>query len=80
LLGQKKLAEAEPLLLDGYQGMKEREAAIPGQGATRIPEALERLVRLYEAKGNETEAAAWRSKLEAALAEQGKPDEKGGGG
>jgi hypothetical protein len=80
LLGQNKLAEAEPLLLDGYQGMKEREAAIPPQAATRIPEALERLVRLYEAKGNETEAAAWRSKLEAALAEQAKPDANGGGG
>jgi hypothetical protein len=34
-----------------------------------IPDALERLVRLYEAKGNEPEAAAWRSKLEAARAE-----------
>jgi len=69
LLGQNKLAEAEPLLLDGYRGMKEREAAIPPQGKIRIAEALERLVRLYEAKGNETEAAAWRSKLEAARSE-----------
>src|SRR5262249_31518083 len=57
LLGQKKIPEAEPLLLDGYLGMKEREAGIPPQGATRMPEALERLVRLYEAKGNATEAA-----------------------
>jgi hypothetical protein len=73
LLGQNKLAEAEPLLLDGYRGMKEREAAIPAQARPRIPEALERLVRLYEAKGNETEAAPWRSKLEGARAEQGKP-------
>jgi non-specific serine/threonine protein kinase/serine/threonine-protein kinase len=29
LAGQKKLAEAEPLLLSGYDGMKQREAAIP---------------------------------------------------
>jgi hypothetical protein len=79
LLGKNKLAEAEPLLLDGYRGMKEREAAIPAQGKARITEALERLVRLYEAKGDETEAAAWRSKLEAARAEQVKPDAKGGG-
>lgn len=78
LLGQNKLAEAEPLLLEGYQGMKEREAAILAQGKVRIPEALERLVRLYEAKGNETEAAAWRSKLEAARAEQPKPAAEGG--
>jgi serine/threonine protein kinase len=76
LLAEKKLAEAEPLLLDGYKGMKDREAAIPPQGKVRIPEALERLVKLYEAKGNEAEAAAWRGKLEAANAEQGKADGK----
>jgi hypothetical protein len=80
LLGQNKLAEAEPLLLDGYRGMKEREATIPALAKVRIPETLERLARLYEAKSNETEAAAWRSKLEAARAEQEKPDAKGGGG
>jgi tetratricopeptide (TPR) repeat protein len=79
LLGQDRLTEAEPLLLEGYRGMKEREAAIPAVVKLRIPEALERLVRLYGAKGNETEAAAWRSRLEAALAEQGKPDAKEGG-
>lgn len=80
LLGQNGLAEAEPLLLDGYRGIKERESAIKPRSKVRIPEALERLVQLYEAKGNETEAAAWRSKLEAARAEQGKTDAKGGGG
>jgi hypothetical protein len=73
LLGRKKLGEAEPLLLDGYRGMKEREASIPPPGATRIPEALERLVRLYEAKGNATEAAAWRHELEAARATESRP-------
>jgi tetratricopeptide (TPR) repeat protein len=80
LLGQNKLAEAEPLLLDGYRGMNEREAAIPAAAVkVLMREALERLVRLYEAKGNETEAAAWRSKLEAAQAEQAEPDAKGSG-
>jgi len=68
LLGQKKFALAEPLLLAGYQGMQEREAAIPPNGRVRIPEALERLVKVYAAQGNEAEAAAWRSKLEAARA------------
>jgi len=65
LLGQNKLAEAEPLLLDGYRGMRECESSIPWTGKKRVPEALERLVRLYEAKGDATEAAAWRAKLEA---------------
>jgi len=79
LLGQKNYAEAEPLLRDGYRGMKEREATIPPQGKLRTFEALERLVHLYEAISNETEAAAWRSKLESARAEQAKADAKNGG-
>ena len=65
LLGQKKYADAEPLLLAGYQGMKQREKTIPPQGSTRIPEALERLVQLYEATGKQDEAAKWRKELEA---------------
>ncbi len=71
LLTLKAWDEAEPLLLDGYRGrVKEREATIaPNAKMLRIPEALERLVRLYEAKGNEPEAAAWRTKLEAARSE-----------
>jgi protoporphyrinogen oxidase len=69
LLAQNKLAEAEPLLLDGYKGMKDREVAIPPQGKVRIAEALDRLVQLYVANGDAAEAAAWRSKLEAAQAE-----------
>lgn len=70
LLGQNKLAEAEPLLLSGYLGMKEREAAIPPQGNVRILESIERLVRIYEALGHEAEAATWRTKLDTYLAEQ----------
>lgn len=38
-----------------------------------IPPAIERLVQLYEAKGDATEAAAWRSTLEAALAAESGP-------
>jgi tetratricopeptide (TPR) repeat protein len=68
LLGQARLAEAEPLLLEGYRGMKQREATIPQlpQAQARIPESLERLVRLYEATGNEAEATKWREALVAA--------------
>ena len=49
LLGQKKYADAEPLLLTGYEGMKQREKTIPPQGQTRLPEALDRLIELYTA-------------------------------
>lgn len=57
LPGQKKYADAEPLLLAGYEGMKQREKAIPEQGKIRLPEAVERLMQLYETTGKKDEAA-----------------------
>jgi serine/threonine protein kinase/tetratricopeptide (TPR) repeat protein len=61
LLGQQKYAEAEPLLLAGYEGMKQREKTIPPQGAVRLPEAADRLVELYTALGKSEEVARWRA-------------------
>ncbi len=49
LLSQKKYADAEPLLLKGYEGMKATEKDIPRTAATRLPEALDRLIELYTA-------------------------------
>jgi hypothetical protein len=66
LLGQKKYAEAEPLLLAGYQGLKRHEAKIPPDRKRSLPEALEWLVQLYEATGKPGEAAKWRKELKAA--------------
>jgi hypothetical protein len=67
LLGQKKYAEAEPPLLEGYEGIKQREAKIPPQfRAVRLKGALERLVRLCEATGRKDEAAKWQKKLDEA--------------
>jgi hypothetical protein len=63
LLGEKKYAEAEPLLLAGYEGVKKREKLIPSLGSTRIPEAIERLVQLYEATDKPEDAAKWRKEL-----------------
>ncbi len=61
LLGQQKYADAEPLLLKGYHGMKAREAAIPPIGRDRLPEAIDRLVDLYAATNRPAEAARWRA-------------------
>ncbi len=63
LLGQKKYAEAEPLILSGYEGMKAREAKIPPPGKTHFTDAAERVVRLYEEWGKKAKAAEWRTKL-----------------
>jgi eukaryotic-like serine/threonine-protein kinase len=64
LLGQKKYVEAEPLLRKGYEGMKEREKTIPPEARTRIPEALDRLVQLYQATNKPDDAAKWRKEQE----------------
>jgi serine/threonine protein kinase/tetratricopeptide (TPR) repeat protein len=63
LLGQKKCAEAEPLLLSGYEGLKQRQDTIPADGTVRLKEALQRLVQLYEATGRPDQAAEWKQKL-----------------
>ncbi len=69
LLGQRRYAEAEPLLVQGYRGMKkaEQERRPKHHGpptGPRLTEALERLVRLYDAWGKEAEAAQWRKELD----------------
>ncbi|HXJ55649.1 MAG TPA: protein kinase [Verrucomicrobiae bacterium] len=60
LLGQKKYAEAEPLLRSGYEGMKQRQAKMPSEARPRLEEARERLVQLYEATNRPDQAAQWR--------------------
>ena len=61
LLGQRKYADAEPLLVSGYEGMKRREKAIPPQAATRLAEALDRLIELYSATDNPDALRKWRA-------------------
>src|SRR5439155_1669006 len=71
---QGKYDDAEPLLLAGYEGMKQREAKIPPIKSVRLTEALERLVQLYDAWEKKDQADEWRKKLEAAKsAETKKP-------
>ncbi len=63
LLGQKKYAEAEPLIVAGYEGMKAREARIPPPDRPRLAEGAERVIRLYEEWGKKDRAAEWRTRL-----------------
>ena len=64
LLGQMKYAEAEPLLLSGYEGLKQREDKIlPAARELRLREALQRLAQLDEATGRPEQAAEWRKRL-----------------
>jgi tetratricopeptide (TPR) repeat protein len=63
LLGQKKYTDAGPLLLSGYEGMKNREAQIPAAGKVRVKETLQRLVQLCEETSRPDKAAEWRQEL-----------------
>ena len=60
LLGQRKFADAEPLLVAGYEGMKQRAKAIPPEFRHRLAEALDRLIAFYAAAGKPAEEAKWR--------------------
>ena len=65
LLRQRKYDEAEPLLLSGYEGMKQREQTIaPAFRWIRLKEGIERLIRLYEETGRPDRAAEWRRQLD----------------
>jgi hypothetical protein len=74
LLGQNKLAEAEPLLVKGYEGMKDRKAAIPPQAEVRISEALERLVELYSALERPDNVIHWLAELDRQKKKSSQPD------
>ena len=60
LAGQKKYAEAEPLLLSGYRGLLERQTTMPADSRWVVELAGERIVRLYRDWGRPEEAAKWR--------------------
>jgi hypothetical protein len=65
LAGQKKFAEAEPLLLEGYQGMVQRKERMGWMGVPNLyhlDRAREWIVQLYQAWGKPEKAAEWRKK------------------
>jgi tetratricopeptide (TPR) repeat protein len=63
LMGQGRYAAAEPLVVPGYEGMMARESRIAVPDRSRLREAAERVVQLYEAWGRPDQAAAWKAKL-----------------
>ena len=63
LLGQKKYAVAEPLLVSAYEGLHEYENTIPAMKKKHLRESIERLVQLYDATNRPTEATQWKEKL-----------------
>ena len=65
LVGQMKYGDAEPLLVEGYAGIKQREAKMtPPTRDRELRAALGRLVQLYADWGKPDKAAEWRKKLD----------------
>jgi serine/threonine protein kinase len=62
-LGQKQYARAEPLLLSGYEGIKQRDGTMPNERRQRFKEVLRRMAQLYEETGRPDQAAEWKRKL-----------------
>ena len=56
LTGLKRYAEAEPLLVEAEEGLR----TAPGVPARHYRQAVEQLVKLYDAWGKPREAAKWR--------------------
>jgi eukaryotic-like serine/threonine-protein kinase len=65
LAGQKKYAEAEPLLLQGYDGLKAREALIPANRKELLADAAARIAPFYTAWGKPDKGAEWIKKLDS---------------
>ena len=65
LAGQKKYAEAEPFLVQGYEGLKERKGKIPALLFDPLVQAGERLAHLYEVSGRNDEAKKLSRQLPA---------------
>jgi tetratricopeptide (TPR) repeat protein/tRNA A-37 threonylcarbamoyl transferase component Bud32 len=68
LVGQKRYAEAEPLLLEGYADLKAREASMPSSARGNIERVARWLVRLYDEQGKTEEAAQWKRISESSAA------------
>jgi eukaryotic-like serine/threonine-protein kinase len=63
LADQKRYAEAEPLLLSAYGGMKKCEIRMPLELKPLLKDAPLRLSELYEATAQSDKAAEWKKKL-----------------
>ena len=62
LVGKRKFDEAEPLLISGYEGMRERESSIRERTKV-LTEIMQNFVQLFEATSRPEQAAEWREKL-----------------
>jgi len=60
LAGERKYAEAEPLLLSGYRGLQQRRNFMPFENRGNVQRARQEILRLYEQWGKAEQATNWR--------------------
>jgi len=74
LMGKRSYGEAEPLLISGYEGMRQRESGIRDRYQV-LTESIENLVQLFEVTSQFEKAAEWRANLTVvqAAGPRGKP-------
>ena len=65
LLAEKRCEEAEPLLLGGYDGLKQCKGTIPWGMRGRLEETVDQLVTLYAKTGRRRKADEWQRKAAA---------------
>ena len=63
MAGQKKYAQAEPLLLEGFRGLTARQKQIPAPDSHFVDQSHERIFKLYEEWGMHGKAVAGRNDL-----------------
>jgi hypothetical protein len=63
LLELKNYGDAEPLLIAGYEGLRQREPTLPAAGKTCLRNSIDRLVKFYDATAQTEKAAQWKRKL-----------------
>ena len=56
--------DAEPLLLSAYEGLKQCKDSIPLTNQFHLPEAIDRLVRLYTETNKPDEVKKWQAEKE----------------
>jgi serine/threonine protein kinase/Tfp pilus assembly protein PilF len=61
LVGQEKYADSGPLLVKGYDGLKVREETLPPEANSRIPRALDRLIKFYTATNKPDEVKRYQA-------------------
>jgi tetratricopeptide (TPR) repeat protein len=68
LVCQRRFADAEPLLTQGYEGLLRHQATIPESSRADVAAAAERIVAMYQAWGSGAQADMWKQRIAGAAA------------